>query len=83
MADAWDAKYQIGGFRRRAEFIKKRMLPKDMGTGHWLDAGCGSGYFGRLLAMLRCKREPHTATGVQSEVRRSLGGTPATTRHHQ
>jgi 2-polyprenyl-3-methyl-5-hydroxy-6-metoxy-1,4-benzoquinol methylase len=49
VADTWDEKYQSGGFRQRAEFFKSRLLPLVGVTGHWLDAGCGSGYFSRLL----------------------------------
>jgi SAM-dependent methyltransferase/glycosyltransferase involved in cell wall biosynthesis len=50
IASVWDAKYQSGGFRKRAQFFATQVLPEITGTGHWLDAGCGSGYFSRLLA---------------------------------
>jgi SAM-dependent methyltransferase/glycosyltransferase involved in cell wall biosynthesis len=50
LAADWDAKYQSGGFRRRAAFFRREILPLIAKQGHWLDAGCGSGYFARLLA---------------------------------
>jgi SAM-dependent methyltransferase/glycosyltransferase involved in cell wall biosynthesis len=49
LAPQWDAKYKSGGFLRRANFFKQQILPLVTGNGHWLDAGCGSGYFARLL----------------------------------
>lgn len=50
VARIWDAKYATGGFRRRAEFFKRGMMPSITKSGRWLDAGCGSGFFSRLLA---------------------------------
>jgi len=50
VAADWDIKYLTGGFRRRAAFIAAEVLPKTLAPGHWLDAGCGSGFFSRLLA---------------------------------
>jgi SAM-dependent methyltransferase/glycosyltransferase involved in cell wall biosynthesis len=59
VARDWDAKYASGGFARRASFFTTNIMPEITGTGHWLDAGCGSGYFSRLLADRGC-----TVTGV-------------------
>ncbi len=50
VASHWDVRYRSGGFLRRANFFKREILPFIAGQGHWLDAGCGSGYFARLLA---------------------------------
>jgi 2-polyprenyl-3-methyl-5-hydroxy-6-metoxy-1,4-benzoquinol methylase/glycosyltransferase involved in cell wall biosynthesis len=50
VATDWDAKYRSGGFRRRADFFRREILPVIARHGHWLDAGCGSGYFARVLA---------------------------------
>jgi ubiquinone/menaquinone biosynthesis C-methylase UbiE/glycosyltransferase involved in cell wall biosynthesis len=55
----WDSKYASGGFARRASFFTANIMPEIIGTEHWLDAGCGSGYFSRLLA-----DHGHTVTGV-------------------
>ncbi|MEL7153182.1 MAG: class I SAM-dependent methyltransferase [Pseudomonadota bacterium] len=50
LAASWDARYQSGSFARRAAFFRDRVLPTLQPEGQWLDAGCGSGYFARLLA---------------------------------
>ena len=50
LAANWDRRYQRGGFRRRAEFFSNKVLPLIRSEGDWLDVGCGSGYFSRLLA---------------------------------
>lgn len=50
LADGWDAKYHKGSFLRRARFFETQVLPNAAVAGRWLDAGCGSGYFSRLLA---------------------------------
>lgn len=49
MAAGWDQRYAGGGFRRRANFFRTAVLPKLDLRGDWLDFGCGSGYFSRLL----------------------------------
>ena len=50
LAARWDARYQSGSFARRAAFFRERVLPGLNLQGRWLDAGCGSGYFARMLA---------------------------------
>ena len=50
IADGWDARYREGSFLRRARFFETQVLPCVAVGGRWLDAGCGSGYFSRLLA---------------------------------
>lgn len=52
LARTWDGRYQSGSFARRAEFFRERVLLSVNVAGHWLDAGCGSGYFSRILAEL-------------------------------
>ena len=49
LAAHWDGYYQRGGTRRRAEFIKQTILSSIPVGGHWLDVGCGTGFFSRLL----------------------------------
>jgi 2-polyprenyl-6-hydroxyphenyl methylase/3-demethylubiquinone-9 3-methyltransferase len=49
-AEGWTARYSSGGFRRRAAFLSKVILPLASPHGRWIDVGCGSGYFTRLLA---------------------------------
>jgi 2-polyprenyl-3-methyl-5-hydroxy-6-metoxy-1,4-benzoquinol methylase/glycosyltransferase involved in cell wall biosynthesis len=46
----WDSKYLTGGFRRRADFFRREIMPLITKPGRWLDAGCGSGYFSRILS---------------------------------
>ncbi len=50
LAANWDARYQTGSFARRAAFFRDQVLPQLDLQGRWLDAGCGSGYFARMLA---------------------------------
>jgi 2-polyprenyl-6-hydroxyphenyl methylase/3-demethylubiquinone-9 3-methyltransferase len=50
LAAGWTDRYASGGFRRRAEFFRDKVLPGLEVSGDWLDVGCGSGVFSRLLA---------------------------------
>lgn len=50
IATDWDAKYKSGGFRRRDVFFRTVILPLMENRGKWLDTGCGSGFFSRILA---------------------------------
>jgi 2-polyprenyl-3-methyl-5-hydroxy-6-metoxy-1,4-benzoquinol methylase len=51
LAPAWDARYASGGFGRRAAFFRASVLPLlDRRGRDWLDAGCGSGFFSRMIA---------------------------------
>jgi SAM-dependent methyltransferase len=49
IASAWDDRYKRGGFRRRSEFFAREILSSIPAGGKWLDAGCGSGYFSRMI----------------------------------
>jgi 2-polyprenyl-3-methyl-5-hydroxy-6-metoxy-1,4-benzoquinol methylase len=50
LAEGWARRYESGGFKRRAEFFTRDVLPKATISGKWLDVGCGSGVFSRMLA---------------------------------
>ena len=50
IASEWDEKYLCGGFARRARWFSDRVLPSLKGEGRWLDVGCGTGYFTRLMS---------------------------------
>ena len=50
LAAGWSGRYAAGGFKRRAEFFAQEVLPRLSPKGDWLDVGCGSGVFSRLLA---------------------------------
>jgi 2-polyprenyl-3-methyl-5-hydroxy-6-metoxy-1,4-benzoquinol methylase len=50
LAAGWTDRYASGGFKRRAAFFTEEVLPRLAPTGEWLDVGCGSGVFSRLLA---------------------------------
>ena len=50
LAVTWDDRYSSGSFKRRSDFFASSILPKVPAGGKWLDAGCGSGFFSRLLA---------------------------------
>lgn len=61
LAEDWDARYRSGSFRRRAMLFSQTLLPLVPAGGHWLDAGCGSGYFSRALA-----RSGATVVGIDA-----------------
>jgi 2-polyprenyl-6-hydroxyphenyl methylase/3-demethylubiquinone-9 3-methyltransferase len=50
LAAGWSDRYASGGMRRRAEFFRGEVLPRLQVSGDWLDVGCGSGVFSRMLA---------------------------------
>jgi 2-polyprenyl-3-methyl-5-hydroxy-6-metoxy-1,4-benzoquinol methylase len=50
LAAGWSARYASGGMRRRADFFRSDVLPRLAPQGDWLDVGCGSGVFTRMLA---------------------------------
>ena len=50
IASGWDNRYLRGAFARRAAFFRDRILPQLPREGIWLDVGCGSGYFSRIMA---------------------------------
>ncbi len=50
LAASWSGRYASGGFKRRAEFFRDDVLPLLHVSGDWLDVGCGSGVFSRMLA---------------------------------
>jgi SAM-dependent methyltransferase len=50
LAAGWNRRYLHGGFRRRAAFVVNTILPLTPRDGDWIDVGCGSGYFSRILA---------------------------------
>jgi SAM-dependent methyltransferase/glycosyltransferase involved in cell wall biosynthesis len=50
LAAGWDARYAAGSFARRARFFEREILPRLSEGGTWLDAGCGTGTFARMLA---------------------------------
>lgn len=50
LAAGWTHRYSSGGMRRRAEFFRASVLPRLQVSGDWLDVGCGSGVFTRMLA---------------------------------
>lgn len=50
LATGWEQRYGRGGFARRSRFFERAILPALPVGGAWLDAGCGTGTFSRLLA---------------------------------
>jgi 2-polyprenyl-3-methyl-5-hydroxy-6-metoxy-1,4-benzoquinol methylase len=50
IASGWDNRYRHGAFARRAAFFRDHILPELPREGIWLDVGCGSGYFSRIMA---------------------------------
>ena len=50
IARGWDNRYRRGAFAHRAAFFRDRIVPQLPREGIWLDVGCGSGYFSRIMA---------------------------------
>ena len=50
LANDWDERYLSGSFLKRFKFIRSCILADITANGHWLDAGCGTGKFSRLIA---------------------------------
>jgi SAM-dependent methyltransferase len=50
LAAGWSQRYARGGFKRRAAFFVDAVLPRIACRGDWIDVGCGSGHFSRILA---------------------------------
>jgi len=50
LASGWTDRYAGGGFRRRYDFVAGSVLPDTLAGQNWIDVGCGSGVFTRLLA---------------------------------
>lgn len=50
LAAGWTERYASGGFKRRADFFTNEVLPRTGISGEWIDVGCGSGVFSRILA---------------------------------
>src|ERR1700760_778933 len=50
LAAGWSDRYASGVFRRAAAFFQAEVLPRLEVKGDWLDVGCGSGVFSRMLA---------------------------------
>ncbi len=50
LARGWDERYSTGGFKKRSDFFVQKVQPLLSVQGKWLDVGCGSGHFARLLS---------------------------------
>jgi 2-polyprenyl-6-hydroxyphenyl methylase/3-demethylubiquinone-9 3-methyltransferase len=50
LAEGWTQRYANGGFKRRADFFTAEVLAKTRIAGDWIDVGCGSGFFSRIVA---------------------------------
>ena len=50
LAKGWERRYRRGAFKRRAAFFADNVLPLGPRRGDWIDVGCGSGHFSRMLA---------------------------------
>lgn len=74
VAAKWDAKYRSGSFRKRSDFFVEQMLPLIPVPGNWLDAGCGSGYFSRMLTASGLSVHGIDASRPMVEMARELAG---------
>ena len=74
LAAGWSGRYAAGGFKRRAEFFSREVLPRLSPRGDWLDVGCGSGVFSRLLAGTGAKVLGLDGSPAMVEAARKAGG---------
>ncbi len=74
VAAKWDSKYRSGSFRKRSDFFAEQVLPLIPVPGHWLDAGCGSGYFSRMLTASGLNVNGVDASRPMVEMARELAG---------
>lgn len=74
LASTWDNRYSTGGFRRRAAFFENEVLPCITNSGAWLDAGCGTGYFSRMLGDRGMKVTGVDASSSMIEAATNLAG---------
>jgi 2-polyprenyl-6-hydroxyphenyl methylase/3-demethylubiquinone-9 3-methyltransferase len=77
IADSWEERYQDGTFKKRYEFARDQVLAPLEINGQWLDAGCGTGTFSRLVAarldtkVLGVDASSHMISRAREIVRRS------------
>lgn len=74
LAADWDQRYARGGFRRRAEFFRAQILDRLPAGGDWLDVGCGSGFFSRMIAPQASSILGVDGSAEMVEVARTLAG---------
>jgi len=74
LAAGWSGRYASGGFRRRAEFFRAEVLPRLAPAGDWLDVGCGSGVFSRMLAEAGARVTGLDGSPAMIEAARAAGG---------
>ncbi|WP_416200328.1 class I SAM-dependent methyltransferase [Terricaulis sp.] len=54
LAATWTSRTHTGGLARRLAFVQNKILPSAP-AGSWLDVGCGSGVYSRILAAAGCQ----------------------------
>ena len=77
LATGWSGRYASGGFRKRADFFGREVLPFLAPRGRWIDVGCGSGVFSRILANHGADVLGVDGSSEMIEAARAGGGEPA------
>jgi 2-polyprenyl-3-methyl-5-hydroxy-6-metoxy-1,4-benzoquinol methylase len=77
LAMGWSNRYASGGFRKRADFFRREVFPLLAPRGRWIDVGCGSGVFSRILADHGADVLGVDGSSAMIEVARAGGGDPA------
>ena len=54
LAAGWEAKYQRRSFRSRVARFEGLLADRELAGMRWLDAGCGTGVFARMLVQRGC-----------------------------
>ena len=77
LATGWSSRYASGGFRKRADFFGREVFPLLAPRGRWIDVGCGSGVFSRILADHGADVLGVDGSIAMIEAARAGGGEPA------
>jgi 2-polyprenyl-6-hydroxyphenyl methylase/3-demethylubiquinone-9 3-methyltransferase len=81
LAEGWTRRYASGGFKRRADFFTSQVLPKTRIAGEWIDVGCGSGFFSRILASTGANVVGVDGSAAMIAVARAFAGAGPTPRY--
>ena len=77
LAMGWSNRYASGGFRKRADFFGREVFPLLEPRGRWIDVGCGSGVFSRILADYGADVLGVDGSSAMIEAARAGGGKPS------
>ncbi len=75
LANQWEGKYQKGSFASRERLIARCLEDLKLEGTTWLDAGCGTGRFSRLLTRKGCRVRGVDASSSMLAIARQMART--------